>query len=229
MRRFWLASVAALVLAVAPATQASHAWSNYHWPRASNPIALKIVDSVTGTWDSLLPAVSADWGASSVINTSIEAGATGLLPRLLCSPAAGKIHVCNANYGPNLWFGIAQVWVNNSGHISQATTQVNDFYFTGTYGNNTARRHVLCQEVGHDFGLDHQHGTPTCMEDNNGTLNNPSYVSPNGHDYAQLDTIYAHLDGGASAARSANGGARPTSVQRIGGETVLTYIFWAAL
>ncbi len=227
MKRFVLALVVVMGLAVASVAQASHSWSNYHWARASNPFALKIVDSVTGTWDSLLPAVSTDWSASTVLDTSIQAGATGLLDRLQCNPLAGKVRVCNANYGPNLWFGIAQVWLSN-GHISQATTKVNDYYFTGTYGNDIARRHVLCQEMGHDFGLDHQHGLPTCMEDNNSTLNTPSYQTPNTHDYAQLQTIYTHLDGGAKVGSSAQSEARPSLVQRIGGETVLTYIFWVS-
>ena len=227
MKRLGLALVAVMVLSVASTAQASHSWQNYHWARSSNPFALKIVDSVTGTWNSLLPAVSADWSASSVLNTSIEAGATGALARLQCNPVPGKIRVCNANYGPNLWFGVAQIWLTN-GHISRATTKVNDFYFTGTYGNNIARRHVLCQEIGHDFGLDHQHGVPSCMEDNNSTLNNPSYLSPNAHDFAQLQTIYTHLDGGAKVGSSAQSGSRPSLVQRIGGETVITYIFWVS-
>ena len=82
MKRSLLALVAAVGLVVAPTAQASHSWGNYHWARASNPIALKIVDSVVGTWDSLLSPVSADWSASSVLDTSLEAGATSLLQRL---------------------------------------------------------------------------------------------------------------------------------------------------
>ena len=118
MKRLGLALVAVMALSVASTAQASHSWQNLHWARSSNPFALKIVDSVTGTWDSLLPAVSADWSVSSVLNTSIEAGATGALARLQCNPVAGKIRVCNANYGPNLWFGIAQVWLTN-GHTRE--------------------------------------------------------------------------------------------------------------
>lgn len=226
MKKFWLASVAAIALSIVPTAHASHSWSNYHWARASNPFALTIVDSVTGVWDSLLPPVSADWSASTMFNTTIQSGASGLLDRLACNAIAGKIRVCNANYGPNLWFGLATVNVDGAGHISRATTKVNDFYFTGQFGNNIARRHVLCQEVGHDFGLDHQHGVPTCMEDNNTTLNNPTYLSPNAHDYAQLVTIYTHLDAGAKSGGAA--ASAPTLVERVGDETVLTYIFWVS-
>jgi hypothetical protein len=227
VKRFLPALLVVLLLAVMPGAEANHSWGNYHWGRTANPFQLKIVDSVTGVWDSLLPPVSADWSASSAFDTSIESGGSGLIARLLCNPISGKIRVCNANYGPNLWFGLATVYVSG-GHISQAVTQLNDFYFTGSYANNIARRHVLCQEVGHDFGLDHQHGVPTCMEDNNSTLNNPSYLSPNSHDYAQLVTIYSHLDSvNTSSAQSAPKRLQPSRVEQVGNQTVLTYILWA--
>jgi hypothetical protein len=220
-----LALIAALMISVSPEAQASHSWGNYHWGRTSNPFSLKIVDSVVGNWDPLLRAVSTDWGASSVINTSVKAGNTSLAQRLNCAPISGKIRVCNASYGPNLWFGLATVWVSN-GHVFQAVTQVNDYYFKGTYGNKTARRHVLCQEVGHDFGLDH-HKQASCMDDTNSTLNNPSYLRPNSHDYQQLVTIYSHTDSVNTARASSSRQLRlPDRVRQVGRYTVLTYVFW---
>ena len=226
MKRITLALVASLALLTVPTAHANHSWNNYHWARSSNPISLAVVDSVAGVWDSLLPPVAAEWGASTVINMSVQGGSSSLLTRLLCQPMSGRIRVCNANYGPTLWFGVAEVWLNASGHIYQATTKVNDFYFTGSFGNNTARRHVLCQEVGHDVGLDHVN-TASCMNDNNNTLNNPAYLSPNSHDYQQLQTIYAHLDGGGALAAKASAGSGPDIIKRIGDDLVLTYIFYA--
>jgi hypothetical protein len=225
VKKTLVALAASLALTIVPSANASHSWNGYHWARSSNPFSLTIVDSVVGAWDSLLSPVSADWSASSVLNTSMAPGGTSLLSRLVCGAISGKIHVCNANYGPNLWFGQATVSIRN-GHITQAVTQVNDFYFTGTYANNIARRHVLCQEVGHDFGLDHQHGVPTCMEDNNSTLNNPTYQKPNQHDYDELVTIYTHLDGGSGRGGRAATSPRPAKVEQIGDVTVLTFIYW---
>jgi hypothetical protein len=56
---------------------------------------------------------------------------------------------------------------------------------------------VTCQEVGHDFGLDHQDenfnnvNLGTCMD----YTNNPSTNQhPNSHDYDELVIIYSHLD-----------------------------------
>jgi hypothetical protein len=55
----------------------------------------------------------------------------------------------------------------------------------------SAKRHVLCQEIGHTFGLDHQYTEPTCMDDING-LFDPAFVGPGAHDFEQLGSIYAH-------------------------------------
>jgi predicted Zn-dependent protease len=45
-------------------------------------------------------------------------------------------------------------------HIVQGTTKVNDTYFnTATYNTRAWRQLVMCQEVGHTFGLDHQDET----------------------------------------------------------------------
>ena len=227
MRKLLLASLGLVLVASMTGAQANHSWNNYHWARTSNPFGVNLVDSVIGPWDSLLGAVAADWGASSVLNTSVSAGNTKIFARQTCNAFPKQIHVCSANYGPNLWFGQATVYLSN-GHISKAITQLNDFYFTGSYNNQVARRHVLCQEIGHNFGLDHQHGVPTCMEDNNATLNNTGYQFPNAHDYSELSTIYAHLDNFTSSSSFAASPLRaPDRVQVIGGETVLTFIYWA--
>ena len=74
-----------------------------------------------------------------------------------CLPTAGRIEVCNAAYGTNGWLGIAQIWVSSGSHITQATTRVNDTYFNQAFYNTSAwRQMVMCQEIAHDFGLDHQ-------------------------------------------------------------------------
>jgi hypothetical protein len=107
---------------------------------------------------------------------------------------SGKIRSCNAEYGFNGWLGLASI--NASGnHITQGTSKMNDSYFNGTRYNETNRQHVMCQEIGHDFGLGHtsEDGSDqnTCMDYSN-DLGNPR---PNAHDYDLLDNfIYKHLD-----------------------------------
>ena len=108
-----------------------------------------------------------------------------------CKPTVGRIEVCNGNYGNNGWLGIAQIWITGGVHITQATTKLNDTYFnTPTYNTPAWRQLVVCQEVGHNFGLGHQDenfdnvNLNTCMDY---TSDPASNQHPNNHDYWQLD------------------------------------------
>jgi hypothetical protein len=184
-----------LVLGAFPClTSANHSWGNYHWGRTSNPFTLKLGDNLSAVWKPYLQTTSSDWSKSTVMNTTIVAGqAKGKN----CRPSAGRIEVCNSAYGNNGWLGIAQIWASGS-HITQASTRVNDTYFnTPTYNTTAWRNLVMCQEVGHDFGLDHQDenfdNAPlgTCMDYTSDPAPNQH---PNAHDYEELEIIYAHLD-----------------------------------
>jgi hypothetical protein len=87
---------------------------------------------------------------------------------------------------------------------------MNDTYFnTASYNTPAWKRLVMCQEVAHTFGLDHQDeafdnaNLGTCMDYTNdpdggaggAVANDPSNEHPNAHDYAELESIYGHLDG----------------------------------
>jgi hypothetical protein len=189
---------------------AEHSWEGFHWARAANPVHLEIVDSMVGEWDTYLPQSVADWNQSSVLDLTTVAGggsiggSDSLVDRTACLPLQGKIHVCNAKYADPTWLGLATVWLSGD-HIVMATAQVNDTWFdTPLYNDPNAKRHVLCQEIGHDFGLDHTYDEPTCMNDLDG-LFDPAYVSPGPHDYQQLDSIYAHLDGSSGGSGGGKG------------------------
>jgi hypothetical protein len=258
-RQIFGATGLVVIIAVATLT-ANHSWGSYHWARTSNPFTLKVGDNVDADWDVFLDDAITDWNASAVLNvTEVPGGAN---PRN-CRPTSGRIEVCNSRYGNNGWLGIAQIWVTGT-HITQAVTKVNDSYFnTPTYDTPAWRRLVMCQEVGHDFGLDHQDETfananlGTCMDYTNdpdggpggASTNDPSNEHPNQHDYAQLNSIYQHLDGtttvgqlttrGAAASqldrgqfgqlvRSTNGGRTQLFVLELGnGHRVFTHVIWA--
>jgi hypothetical protein len=197
-----LAVLLALV-AFSSAAQANHSWGNYHWARTSNPFTLQLDDNVSSQWDTHLRTTSSDWSLSSVLDTKVVRGKKNPT----CRPTSGRVEVCNAAYGQNNWLGLAQIWINSSQHIVAGTTKVNDTYFsTAKYNTDGWRQFVMCQEVGHTFGLDHQDenfnntnlGTcmdytndPTGLAGTNGTLSN---LQPNRHDYDQLVTIYSHFD-----------------------------------
>lgn len=204
-RRFIAVPVLVLaVQALAPAAGANHSWGGYHWARTANPFTLTLLDSVTSTWDSYLGTTSTDWGKSTVLDTTIGTGNPRNAKR--CPGTTGKVEVCNSTYGRNGWLGIAQISISSPNHILVGTVKLNDTYFnTATYDTPAWRNLVMCQEVGHTLGLDHQDETfdnpnlNTCMDYTNLPESNQH---PNQHDYDELVTIYTHLDSTTTVASS---------------------------
>ena len=195
-----LVGVAAVSLAIGGAALANHSWGSYHWSRTANPVQLNVGDNVDSNWDAYLNEAIGDWDASAVLSLSRVNGGT---TPATSSPTSGRIEACNAAYGNTGWLGLAQIWVTR-GHITQAVTKVNDTYHNSAPYNTPAwRRLVMCQEVGHDFGLDHQDENDnnanlgSCMDYTSDPDGPPSNEHPNAHDYEQLESIYAHLDGGS--------------------------------
>lgn len=200
LRLFFLFIFAMAVSVLPVKAYATHSWGGYHWARTANPFTLKLGDNVSGVWDSYLGTTSFDWSQSPVLDTTIASGSGGKN----CRATTGRVEVCNRKYGNNGWLGVAQVWVSGL-HIAKGTVKVNDTYFnTGTYNTPAWKNLVMCQEVGHTLGLDHQDETfnnvnkGTCMDYTNdpdgtiyGQLDNQH---PNAHDYEELGIIYAHLD-----------------------------------
>ncbi|MGH9153860.1 MAG: hypothetical protein ACRD03_16005, partial [Acidimicrobiales bacterium] len=197
-RRLLALAVAGLVTAgtgAAGPAAADHSWGGYHWARTSSPFTLKVGDNVSGAWDAHLDVSVADWSASTVLDLDKAAGSTN--PRN-CKGVNGRVEVCNARYGNNGWLGVAQIRASGS-HITQGVVKLNDTYFTTpSYDTPAWRNLVMCQEIGHTFGLHHQDeafGNPnlgTCMDY---TGDPSSNQHPNQHDYDMLETIYDHLDG----------------------------------
>ena len=199
---------------------ADHSWTDssgrpYHWARTDNPFTLKLGDNVSNAWDSHLATASSDWSQSQVLNTTIVPGGTRSKP---CKPTAGRIEVCNERYGNNGWLGIAQIWISGD-HITQAITKTNDTYFsTGKYNTPAWRQFVMCQEIGHTFGLDHQDenfdnpNLGSCMDY---TSDPQSNEHPDSHDYRQLETIYGHLDSTTTASQASPRDAAPPAMNEI--------------
>ncbi len=232
-----LGLVGIVAATLAASALASHSWGSYHWARTANPFTLKLGDNVNSTWDAHLATTSADWSLPSVLDTTIVAGATR--PKN-CRPTSGRVEVCNASYGNNGWLGIAQIWISGS-HITQGVVKLNDTYFnTPTYNSPAWRNLVMCQEIGHTLGLDHQDtnfgnaNLGTCMDYTSNPSGPPSNEHPNSHDYEQLGIIYAHLDSTTTV-----GSVAPSSgqlqrvrddlwVQDLGnGRRIFTFVFWA--
>jgi hypothetical protein len=242
-KRFLGALVGAIIMAglTASVAAANHSWGNYHWARTANPFTIQLGDNMSGSWDLLLGRASSDWSRSSVLDTVVVSGQA----KGKCRPTAGRVEVCNGNYGFNGWLGLAQIWLTGGSHITQGATKMNDSYLSSGY-TTTNKQHVICQEIGHTFGLDHQDESGadlnTCM-DYSSKLDNPS---PNQHDYDQLGSIYAHLDSFSTVGTAASTGlagsahASPIAVERsdriasstitkhyADGSKLVTHILWA--
>jgi hypothetical protein len=219
--RLGVAGFAVAVLSAATLS-ANHSWGNYHWARTSNPFTLQTGDNVSSQWDAYLDEAIADWSGAVELDLLKVAGSAN--PKN-CRPTAGKIEVCSSRYGNTGWLGIAQIWANGD-HITQAVTKLNDTYFnTSTYDSPAWRRLVACQEIAHDFGLDHQDETfnnpnlGSCMDYTNdpdgGGVYGPSNEHPNDHDFEQIATIYSHLDTTTTVAAALPNSA-PAAMTQIG-------------
>ena len=202
-------SVAALTL---PAS-ANNSWGGYHWAGSGSNLPLKVNKAITSQWTTSVNKAISDWDVSDEFVLTSQNAPTGTNAKR-CSPIAGQVLVCNAAYGQRGWLGIASIWLSQN-HISQATTKLNDSYHNNAPYNSAAWRSlVACQEIGHDFGLDHQDeafdnsNLGTCMDYTNNPAGPPANTGPNSHDYQQLNAIYNHDDGFTTATAGTNFGIR---------------------
>ena len=246
MKKIIALMVAVLAAAVtAGSASATHSWGGYHWARTSNPFTIKLGNNVSGPWSNMLVKASADWSAAPVLDTLIVAG--GAKGRN-CKPTSGRVEVCSASYGNTGWLGVAQIWITGGVHITQGTVKNNDYYFgnsTYQYNNTAEMQHVICQEIGHTFGLDHQSENGdtlnTCMDYYHNTSNSDMLsTSPNAHDYEELGIIYNHSDSTTTigAAESglpaavpdfapANDRASVYTDHLPNGDLLVTFVIWA--
>jgi hypothetical protein len=220
-----VAAIAALAAVSAPAAFASHSWGGYHWARQSNPFTLKLGDNVSGLWDGMLVTASSDWSQSKVLDTTIVPG--GTRPKT-CKATLGRVEVCSANYGGVQWLGVATIWISG-GHIVQGTVKNNDYYFGAShyqyrYNNTAQMQHVICQEIGHTFGLDHQDESGislnTCMDYYHNTSDSDlQSTHPNQGDYDELLCIYDPASAGktlTSAGHTCTGTGHLDSTTTVG-------------
>ena len=237
------------VIAFPTGSSANHSWGGYHWARTANPFTLKVVNSNTPDWDDNLARAISDWSRSTVLDLTNVGGDDAQRIRKRCPMVSGQIHSCNASYGFNGWLGLASINVTGGVHITQGSAKRNDSYFSSGGYTETNRQQVMCQEIGHTFGLDHQDTSGadlnTCMDYSN-ALDNPS---PNQHDYDELLTIYNHLDSsttigfaapepnpyvdedapenwGRLVSQSANGRSSTYERENWDGSKKVTHVFW---
>ncbi|MCH7663864.1 MAG: hypothetical protein IH859_08365 [Chloroflexi bacterium] len=197
-----LAALLIAVLAVGIAF-ADNQWSSYHYERPSSAeLILDIGDchtpSVYNNWSAMLTNVIADWNNIPGAGDNPEIGFN-------LTACGATINSYNDDYGNTGWLGLASIRVSRGryAHIVSGRSQINEFYidYPDYFGFDQAVewQQVLCQEIGHDFGLNHNRegssgGTPddTCMNDDIRPLRFPS---PNVHDDEMFTEMYTHNHG----------------------------------
>jgi hypothetical protein len=218
--------IAAVMFTFATIVAADHSWGDRHWARQQNPLLLDLGENLPDIWNPHLIKASADWnnppiGVSTFVVTEVVPGNGSSR----CLPTKGRVEICDGAGHKTL--GVAQVWVNKTNHhIEQAVVKLSDYhlFLPGSKYNSIGwRNYVVCQEIGHTFGLDHQDedinnpNLGSCMdytEDPDGQrFGQLANEQPNLHDFEQLRTIYTHTDtfdssstqapsGGSASARS---------------------------
>jgi hypothetical protein len=190
---------------------ADHSWGGYHWARTTANFTLKLGDNLTtDDWKSRLSKASTDWNTSTS-TPILTAIVTGQATKR-SSTVAGTTQVLNGNYGKNGWLGLASINITGGVHITKGSAKMNDSYFSlATYNTPSERQHVMCQEIAHTFGLDHQSengdSLDTCMDYFSNTGANAGITdstTPNAHDFEELGLIYSHVDTANTYSSSTN-------------------------
>lgn len=151
---------------------AFNSWSGYHWPTGDRDPAVK--DRTKSSLYDVAAGVD-EWAA---LGTPIQP---------VNSSGKGSITVKEASN--TFWLGLARIFIEGD-HITKGEVLLNT-RLLANYGP-AAADHVLCQELGHVLGLDHNRvALDTCMNDN---ASLGSATSPNSHDAETLGIVYAHDD-----------------------------------
>lgn len=198
-----IAACGAPAPAPAPATTATglHSWSTYHWP---TPRAPAVFDKTKGTYWAVAAHV-ADWATLG----------TPMQPTMTTRRADADVTVTDGR--STQWLGLAQISLDADGHITSGKVTLNTAILsTDPRFGPEASAHVLCQELGHIWGLNHNRSAlDTCMNDCAtaateaewlACLNHPDGTTPNAHDVEQLLIIYDHVDPDPDPAPTSDGG-----------------------
>ena len=172
---------------------AGHSWNNFTWAKTSNSFTLMVVDSVSDNWWTELDETLTKWSASNVLDLQITKTDNSQSARQICGMVAGQIRVCNYSYGDTGWLGLASIGIDNKGHIDRGIAMLNDSYSLH-WQDQALKNHVMCQEIGHLFGLGHTSENGTSQQSCMDYSNDWASQWPNAHDYDFLDVIYSSLE-----------------------------------
>lgn len=223
------AILALLALALMAPAVADNKWKNYHWGREdAQKFKLVLNNHLTEDYDQYLEEVIDDWEAANVLKLKSINQPDDAISRYACTPNEGQIIVCNYEYGFFGWVGLAGIWIDKHNHIIAGYTLMNDSYLNlPIYQELGWKQGVLCQELGHDFGLSHQdenhYNDPlfSCMD-----YQRELWPTPNQHDYDMLVEMYDHEDAYDSFTASGSGHDHGDDDDAVGSEIGVDSTVW---
>jgi len=188
-------------------TLSNHYWSNYHWSRQP-PFTVEIQNCHTTSskgvnWTPLFEEIVNNWNyipSNQNGDGPLQSpNGIGFVANSNCEGSSyGVVRSYNGDYGKNGWLGLATISINTDDNsITRGESKINEYYIgvSSRFDNIIAYKQVLCQEIGHTFGLGHQSESGadlnTCM-DYDYNLGNPY---PNAHDLELLNNIYPYSVG----------------------------------
>ena len=202
---------------------ADHSWASYHW--SSDKLEPTVGDRTSSSLYDVQAGVTEWADLDSPIQPTMAKG------------KKGNITVTEA-YSP-YWLGLARIFIDGEGHITKGEVKLNTVLLQNYPA--AAADHVLCQELGHVLGLDHNRvgdtspGDDTCMNDQV-NLFATQYTAPNAHDLDQLNATYNHTEGSTGDGDGGGGGGgggcppgKPNHPKCAGSPSgwVTVHVFWA--
>lgn len=176
---------------------ASSSFNGARWDTNGRGLSLQLGDEVDNGWDSYLKRAAGEWSKSKQVN--LKVGRSGGN----CTMERGRVEVCNGDWSRENWLGLTIADIDGERHIYRALVLMNDHYFDQPpYDRTDAKRHTMCQEVGHSLGLDHRY-SKTCMNDRE--IFGRAYDSPSKTDYRELEQLYGRRTRSAATPDAARG------------------------
>jgi hypothetical protein len=147
--------VASLVVGFTTTSVASHYWGQWKYADAY----INYYNGATGNYythfqeEALLDLNG--WNRYTDVHLT-QVGSAG---------TTDHINAYSGFYGNNGWLGIAEILQYSGWTVKEGRCRLNRSYLDFGY-SSTNIKHVACQEVGHLFGLGHNHNSnATCMND----------------------------------------------------------------
>lgn len=123
------------------------------WANTGNGLRLDVINACSDDWQTFVQTAIANWDNGSPIDSlTLFSSREAYDP--ICEKVAGKLKICNGNYGDTRWRGLNEVLMSQrQGTIYASTARLNEFYLD--YESDAQKLYTCCHELGHGFGLPH--------------------------------------------------------------------------